>query len=176
MKLYFDESGDAGSLERKSNTKNFSLCIYAEDNFEETRNFLLKVRKDFNIKRREVKWYKMDKVMRSNFLKQKYNLDKNIFCIVCNKIKSKVFGEELFEDMLIDLIIKNKLSGKVFYDGDHLSKMLHKVSSTLKERNLKVRFINKSSTKEIGIQVSDLYAGLVKDNPDLDKLKIIKYQ
>ena len=79
MKLYFDESGDTGSLENKSNTKNFSMCLYVENNQKETENFLLKIRKDFNIKRKEVKWYKMDKEMRSVFSEQKYSLDNNIF-------------------------------------------------------------------------------------------------
>ncbi len=162
MNYYFDESGDTGNTSNKSNTSTFSVCIYCEKNKFESVDFLNKLKQDLKINREEVKWYRLNKNMRNIFAAKKYETENNVSYSVINKNESKTFGEKLFEEMLIKIIIENKMQGKVFYDGDHLTNIMHKISKKMKEHDLKVRFINKDTKNIPGIQIADLYAGLAR--------------
>ncbi len=162
MKYYFDESGDAGSLNKNSNTTNFSMCIYKETDPEITKDFINKLRNKFKIDRKELKWYRFSKNMRTEFKRFKHILDDNIYTLNIIKKNINAFGEYLFIDTIQSLIINNNINGEIFYDGDHLTRTLHKVKLLLKVKNIKVKFVNKSSSDMLGIQIADIYAGYIR--------------
>lgn len=175
MKFYFDESGDAGSIHKNSNTNVFSVCVYKEMNESQTETFLENLKRKMNIKRRELKWYRLDKNMRDIFSENKSEIEENIYCVVVDKLKTEIYGEELVQEIIFGLIFKNKIIGKVIYDGDHLRKTMHIVSRKLKVFGMRVNFINKKTTSNKGIQVADLYAGYARENINSKKIRIIKY-
>ena len=82
-----------------------------------------------------------------------------IYFIYTDKRNIDIFGEDLYRNMLFQLIKENNLYGRFNYDGDHLYNMTAKVRKQLRTFAVKSFFENVETQENFGIQIADLCAG-----------------
>ena len=159
---YFDESGDPGDARQKSNTDYFVIAIYKENSLNNTKDLIAKIRRNLKISdnKKELKWFRFSKEDRTEFEKIyiSHILEKT-FVICCKKHKSHIFGEKLYEQMLLKLIKEFQLVGKYVYVGEYLARLVENIHIQFKINGSKVTFKNSTDKNVLGIQIADLVAG-----------------
>ncbi len=180
--IFLDESGDDG-VNKKSNTNFFTLCIVFEGDIDFFKSEYFRIKKEIKINKKDYKWHTLNKTQKENLiniLKTKVSYYK-VYCVYARKSKLEAGYSNLYYKISLDIFSQSiRLKESVRYTGQHMSKMLAKVKSKI--RNKKLSFKQASGDELYGVAIADLWAGYInysiKNNLEIPvgrNINIIEY-
>lgn len=160
MVIFIDESGI-----HKQTGHATSAVVYVEvKNLEKFENKLKKIEADLRI--RFFHWAEERWLMKNKFLSRIFELDFTV--------KVAVFENPVKPDEMLEVVFQHLITEKniitIFIDGEKPKWYEHKLKKVLRDKGIAIKKLKTVRSKsEVGIQLADALAGLIRyyhDNPE----------